>query len=160
MTPGRSHLTAFCYEVMPALFHAQTGDFVRYLRRDGLSFLQFWWDHLGQKLPADLRQPFGTFTAEWYPALEGTDLVFLTFPAGSAGEPCELACAAGPRRRFAWVRLDQPQLFCLLRPGQENGAQTWGFITPRGNFQPQGTLAPGQTFRDMVLRTLKKDKPA
>jgi hypothetical protein len=36
---------------MPILFYNQTSQFLKYLKMDGVKYLQFWWYHFGGKMP-------------------------------------------------------------------------------------------------------------
>lgn len=51
---------------MPILFYNQTSQFLKYLEMDGVKFLQFWWNHIGDKVPVEKQAyPIGqTFNVE------------------------------------------------------------------------------------------------
>jgi hypothetical protein len=40
----------YTHETIPVMWHNQTEDFIKYLDKDGLPFLRFWWKHLSDNL--------------------------------------------------------------------------------------------------------------
>ncbi len=50
MDKTKSQAINFAFEVVPLMFHSQTTDFITYLKKDGLQFLEFWWKYIGDKL--------------------------------------------------------------------------------------------------------------
>lgn len=47
----------YTHETIPIMWHNQNQDFLKYLDKDGVKFLRFWWKHLidnlGVKIPSD-----------------------------------------------------------------------------------------------------------
>ena len=58
----------FTFEAIPLLFHSQTSGFIKHLEKDGVNFLKFWWNHVGDQLEEDKRvTPAGlTYCTEKY----------------------------------------------------------------------------------------------
>src|SRR3972149_2563738 len=50
MLKNKSQHYNFGHEALPTIFHTQTANFFEYLERDGLKFLKFWWNHVGERL--------------------------------------------------------------------------------------------------------------
>jgi len=58
MRKDKSQHYNFGHEALPILFHKQTKSFFEYLDKDGVKFLKFWWDHVGERLDDSLLVPF------------------------------------------------------------------------------------------------------
>jgi len=51
----------FAFEAIPIIFHSQTTEFMRLLEKDGVEFLKFWWNHVGDQVEESKRvMPAGT----------------------------------------------------------------------------------------------------
>ena len=64
MDKTKSHQWNFAFDAIPILFHSQTDSFMKYLEKDGIKFLQFWWDHVGDKMDEEKRVSSGGLTFE------------------------------------------------------------------------------------------------
>jgi hypothetical protein len=165
MDKKKSQHYNFCYEVIPSLFHVQTSEFMKYIERDGLKFLEFWWNHVGGQLPFDKLVPFTSMNYELFELKPNTKIVFLTMPPPQeAGEMFFLALIANPEKRFAWVRLPTTRILVLVKRPKDQypeGAEM-GDLTPRGIFVSLGKgSAPSMgTFKKTVLDLLEPKKPA
>lgn len=58
MIKTKSQHYNFGHEALPILFHTQTKDFLEVIQKDGIKFLRFWWDHVGERLDNSLLVPF------------------------------------------------------------------------------------------------------
>jgi hypothetical protein len=144
----------FIYESLPVLFHSQTDEFIKYFERDGLKFLRFWWDHLGERLPEDMRSPFEGFEGESY-ELPPTRVILIAFPhPREDGEAFFLALMRDPERRFGWLKFPNTRIIALVCKGE--GAQL-GYLTPRSLFVPiQEVIQPGrEAFKEFLSRLPK-----
>lgn len=163
MDKSKSQSWNFSFEAMPLLFHSQTNEFVKYLQKDGLKFLQFWWNHVGDMLPEEKRvNPHGmVFDIEDLD--DKSHLVLITLPSPKEnGEAYFLACVARPERRFGIVRLHNSRMFVLYRDDSVDQPQhtNFGELTPRANVRPQGVgLHPTiQDFKRIVKQKLAMQK--
>jgi hypothetical protein len=164
MDKKKSQSYNFCYDIIPALFHSQTDEFMKYIERDGLKFLQFWWDHVGEKLPFEQLVPFGSVKFETVERGEKRRIVFISLPP----PPHEydiyfLALIRDPEKHFAWLRLPSTRIVCLVRRSKDdfkNGTQL-GDLTPRAIYQPIGS-GPQPTleqFKEAVFDLTKPRTP-
>ena len=143
MDKKKSQHYNFCYDVMPALFHSQTKDFMKYIERDGLKFLEFWWNHIGNQLAADKLTPF---TSTSYEIVDldmkpPTKIIFIALPPPQEnGEMYFLALVRKPERKFGWVRLPSTRILAQAKQSKdrfESGTE-FGDLTPRGTFVSVG----------------------
>lgn len=135
MDKRRSQRYNFAFETVPILFHSQTSEFLKYLDKDGLKFLQFWWDHVGERLPEAKLAPFEGFQVEITEPEPGTKVIFITMsPPLEDDEPYFLGLISRPEKRFAWVRLPTTRVLTLVR--KADGPQ-FGDLTPRAIFVAQ-----------------------
>lgn len=58
MRKDKSQHYNFGHEALPILFHKQTQSFFEILEKDGVKFLKFWWDHVGERLDDSMLVPF------------------------------------------------------------------------------------------------------
>ncbi|MDO9121949.1 MAG: hypothetical protein Q7U31_09190 [Anaerolineaceae bacterium] len=163
MEKKRSLAYNYAFEALPILFHGQTDGFIKYIEKDGVEFLKFWWNHVGDQLEKNKRlSPAGlSFDIESFDSK--TKIVFITFPtAQEDGDPILVACVARPERRFAWVRLQNTEYFILSRydGSKADNKTAFGVITPRGIYHENGIgLAPlKQDFKRIVKARLEKKK--
>jgi len=73
-------------EAIPVLFHSQTNQFVKYIEKDGIKFLQFWWNHVGDRLPEDKRVTPAGLTFEVEQLDSKTKLIIITLPTPKENE--------------------------------------------------------------------------
>ncbi len=146
----------FCYEALPILFHSQTSDFHKYLERDGLAFLEFWWNHVGQRLPAELLVPFAGTAYETFPLNEKTTITIITLPKPrEVAEMYFLGLIAHPEKRFGWVRLPSTRVVGLVRRPKDafDSGTELGDLTPRGLFVTlgKGPEPTKEAFKPVVI---------
>lgn len=157
MDPKKSHAYNFALEAVPIMFLSQTGDFMKYLERDGLKFLEFWWNHIGEKLPEPNRAPFTGIEFQILPVDANTKVVIIALPPlPSDGEFTFLGLIRRPDRRFAWVKLPTCRAIGMVRKTGEfypNGTQV-GDLTAQGHFVPfaAGPEPTMEKFTAMLLK--------
>jgi len=82
MDNKRSQHFNYTFESLPTIFHSQTKNFFTYLEKDGMKFLEFWWDHMGVRLGQEESDPFENVSFEIKDIPEKKSrLVLLTMPA-------------------------------------------------------------------------------
>jgi hypothetical protein len=153
----------FGMEAIPVLFHSQTNQFLKYLEKDGLKFLNFWWNHVGDQLPEEKRVSSAGLSFDIEKIDDKTKLVIITLPTPKEdGEPYFLGFVAKPEKRLLWVRLPTNQGFVLFR---DNGCKelhktSFGYVTPHGMFRPRGVgLNPTKLdFKRIVKSKIKQQK--
>lgn len=160
MDKKKSQSYNFCYDVIPALFHSQTDDFMKYIERDGLKFLEFWWNHIGERLPYEQLMPFASTNLEVVERTAATRIVFITLPhPKEEGEMYFLALIRNPEKRFAWVRLPSTRIIGLAKQSKDtfkNGTEL-GDLTPRAIYQPirSGPPADYEEFKRIIFEMTK-----
>jgi hypothetical protein len=91
MKPEDLHLdpqkAKFALEALPDLFHQAPADFIKYLERDGNSFLLYYWNEVGKRLKLNPKViPFGMdFAIHKLNAMTTIALVTLPRPDGVKG---------------------------------------------------------------------------
>jgi hypothetical protein len=139
MDRKKSQAFNFANEVIPIMFHSQTTDFFAYLERDGLKFLEFWWNYVGEQLPEEQHRPMEGMGYKLVKIDEKNSMILITLPEPqSAGEVYFLAMLRKPERHFGWVRLPSTRVLAMIkRPTVENPDETeLGDLTPRGHYVP------------------------
>jgi len=150
-------------EAIPVLFHSQTNQFVKYIEKDGIKFLQFWWNHVGDRLPEDKRVTPAGLTFEVEQLDSKTKLIIITLPTPKENEdPYFLGLIARPERRFVWIRIPTTTAFALIRDDscKEQNKTSFGYLTPSGNFRLRGVgLNPTkQDFKRIVKSRIQEKK--
>ena len=136
---------------------------MKYLDKDGVKFLQFWWNHVGDRLPQEKRLSSGGLTYEIEQLDAKTKLVIITLPTPKENEePYFLGFVAKPERRFLWVRIPTTTAFALVRDDscKEEHKTSFGYLTPSGNYRMRGVgLNPTkQDFKRIVKSKLQTKK--
>jgi hypothetical protein len=161
MDKKKSQAYNFAHEVLPIMFHSQTNDFFQYLEKDGLKFLEFWWNYIGDQLPEEQRRPFTGMTFEFLPEEEKIRKAIITLPhPREEGEIYYMAVVAKPERRFAWVKLPNTRVIVLSKrdaPENPNGTEV-GDITPRGIYV-RSRKGPEPTLSNMKKTVAISLKP-
>lgn len=163
MEKNKSLQYNFGMEALPVLFHSQTTQFMKYLDKDGIKFLQFWWNHVGDRLPEERRVTSAGLAFEVEKIDAKTNLVIITLPTPKEDlDPYFLAFIAKPERRFLWIRLPTTTSFALIRDenSKEQHKTSFGYLTPSGNFRPRGVgLTPTkQDFKRIVKSKISNKK--
>jgi hypothetical protein len=163
MEKNKSLQYNFGMEALPVLFHSQTTQFMKYLEKDGVKFLQFWWNHVGDRLPEERRVTSAGLAYEVEKIDARTNLVIITLPTPREDrEPYFLGFVAKPERRFVWIRIPTTTAFALIRDDgcKEQNKTSFGYLTPSGNFRPRGVgLNPTkQDFKRIVKSKISNKK--
>jgi len=163
MEKNKSLQYNFGMEALPVLFHSQTTQFMKYLEKDGIKFLQFWWNHVGDRLPEEKRVTSAGLAYDVEKIDAKTNLVIITLPTPKEDQdPYFLGFVAKPERRFVWIRLPTTTAFCLIRDDnvKEQNKTSFGYLTPSGNFRPRGVgLTPTkQDFKRIVKSKISNKK--
>jgi hypothetical protein len=163
MEKNKSLAYNYAFEAMPLLFHGQTSGFMQYLKKDGVDFLKFWWNHVGDQMEESKRvTPAGlTYEIQAYDA--NTQIVYISLPTPKEdGDPIFFGCVARPEKRFSFVRIPNTAFYILTR---YDGCQTqyktaFGELTPRAIYRERGVgLNPTKAdFKRIVLAQLNKHK--
>jgi hypothetical protein len=135
MDKTKSQAFNFAYEAIPIMFHTQTKDFFTYLERDGLEFLEFWWNYVGEKVGEKQHRSFEGMDFKFMRTDKDNTIIIITLPAPlSEDEIHYLLLQAKPEKRFAWVKFPNTRVVALIRkasPEDPDGTEL-GDITPRG----------------------------
>ncbi len=163
MDKKKSLQNNFGLDAMPILFHGQTNQFVKLLERDGMKFLNFWWNHVGDQLPEEKRVSSAGLSFEIESIDKNTKLIIITLPTPKEDmDPYFLGFIARPERRVLWVRLPTSDGYALLRDDgvKEQHKTNMGFLTPHGQFRPRGVgLAPTKKdFKKYLKQRLSEKK--
>jgi hypothetical protein len=131
----------FGLDAMPILFHSTPTKFVELLEKDGLKFLTFWWNHVGDRLPEGKRVSPAGMSYEIEVLDKKTKLVIISLPTPKENQdPYFLGFVAKPERRLLWVKLPTSLGFTLIRDDEvkEQNRTSFGYLTPNGHFRPIG----------------------
>ena len=163
MEKNKSQQWNFVFDALPALFHSQTDSFVKYLEKDGVKFLKFWWDHMGDKLPPESRVTAGGLTFEKEDLNAKTQLITITLPSPREdGDAYFIGLIPRPERRFAIVKFYNSSMFVLIRKDDVNqpNRTSFGEVTPKGNYRERGIgLKPTkQDFKRIIKNRVEKKK--
>jgi hypothetical protein len=163
MEKNKSLAYNYAFEAMPLLFHGQTTGFMQYLNKDGVDFLKFWWNHVGDQLVESKRvNPAGlSYEIDIYD--KNTQIVYITLPSPKEdGDPIFFGCVARPERRFSFVRIPNTAFFILTRyDGCSTQYKTaFGELSPRAIYHEIGIgVNPTKSeFKRIVLAQLDKKK--
>jgi hypothetical protein len=163
MEKNRSLQCNYSFEALPILFHSQTSGFMKYLEKDGVNFLKFWWNHVGDQLEEGKRAlPTGlTFEVDIHD--ERTKIIYITLPTPKEdGDGIFLAFVARPERRFAWVRIPNTEAYILSRYDDSKtlNKTAFGLLSPRAIYRQLGEgLSPNKAdFKRIVKNKVEKKK--
>jgi hypothetical protein len=153
----------FGLEAIPILFHSQTSQFLKYLDKDGIKFLQFWWNHVGDRMPEEKRVTPAGMTFEIEIIDKKTKLILISLPTPKEDrDPYFLGLVARPEKRILWVRWPTTEAFALIRDDgcREQHKTSFGYLTPHGMFRPRGIgLNPTKLdFKRIVKSKINKKK--
>ena len=162
MKQTKSYLQTFVYEALPALFHNQTQDFIDFLNRDGMNFLQFWWDKIGEKFDESERMDSKGLAYDIKELENGAAIVLLTLPSQAKPEIYFMALFQPKQKKtfFKWENF--PRVFCLMHDINQNRdtATTLIEVTSRGKRVPvcPGPLPSLNAFYTAVRKLVIKNK--
>jgi hypothetical protein len=114
MDKKRSQHFNYTFESLPTIFHSQTKNFFTYLEKDGLKFLEFWWDHMGVRLGQENSDPFENVTFEIKEIPEKKSrMAMITLPQPKNFFECYfMAFLEEPQKHWP-VRLPNTRVFVL-----------------------------------------------
>lgn len=159
MNINKSHQYNYGFEVIPILFHSQTSDFKSYLEKDGVEFLKFWWNHVGNQMGEAKFTSSDGISYEYEQHDKKIDLFLITLPTSREdGDPIFLACVSRPERRFSWVRLPSTDFYVLSRYDGSNAKNktAFGEVSPRGLYRDIG-IGLNPTISDFKRIVMKKN---
>jgi hypothetical protein len=161
MDKDKSQAHNFAFEAIPILFHSQTNNFMEQLEKDGIKFLRFWWDHIGDKMEVPQRTPWRGLEFTIEKVDETTRLVWITLPTPVNNEEAYfIALMAKPEKRFAWVRWPNSKAFALQRCDsvKDPPRTLFGFLTQRALFRPliEGIAPDEPTFKRLVNKKIQR----
>ncbi len=159
----------YTHETIPIMWHQQYQDFLKYLDKDGVKFLRFWWKHLvdnlGVKIPSD---PEGLgFQVKEYTDKDGKPLnfVLLTLPKPTmVGEVFYMALIRNPKKNTFFdmflTRLPTTRVFALeAEKLGEDGEVVTGLyeltVRARNIRVGDGCEPVLDTFHKTILKILK-----
>lgn len=132
MDKKRSQHFNYTFESLPTIFHSQTENFFKYLEKDGLKFLEFWWDHMSVRLNQEESDSFEgvSYEIKEIPEKKST-LVLLKLPDPKNLFECYfMAFLKEPQKRWP-VRLPNTRVFVLefVPPEISASGTSFGEIT-------------------------------
>jgi hypothetical protein len=111
----------FSLEVIPLIFHHENEKFMSMIKRDGVKFLEFWWDRAGLEVGESKRSSCEGIHFDIKSYSDGRDIVIIKLPAPrNAGEVYFLGMVTRPLKRsiFSWRNL--ARVFVLTRDDLES----------------------------------------
>ena len=135
MAKKASHYYQFAYQAMPILFHSSSNEFIHLLDRDGIKFLEFWWNRTGESGEVAESQPCNGLAYEIRDYEGGKKMVLLTLPEPQkAPEAFFLALLTPPLKRHFLPWKNFSRVFALQRGKVVDGKVLTHFaeLTPRG----------------------------
>jgi hypothetical protein len=134
MKQTKSHFQTFVFEALPILFHNQTQDFIDFLNRDGMNFLQFWWNKIGEKFDETERTDSKGLAYDIKELESGATIVLLTLPSQAKPEVYFMALFQ-PKQKKTFLKWENfARVFCLvhdMNQDRDNGTMLIE-VTPRG----------------------------
>jgi hypothetical protein len=106
----------YSLEVIPLIFHHETDKFMSMIQRDGLKFLEFWWDRAGLEVEESKRSSFEGAKYDIKSYSDGRDIVLIKLPPPSkTGEVFFIGLVTRPLKHsiFSWKNL--ARVFVLTR---------------------------------------------
>jgi hypothetical protein len=170
---NRSQHYNYTHETIPYVFHKNGDDFFKYLEKDGIKFLKFWWKHLEENLGNKILSSAEGLTYQIRYAKEKNGrqvtIALITLPKPqSIGEVFYVICLKYSERknflaRFFLLRLPSTRIQALQLEGKDDlGNPETGLyeLTPRARnirirSQAFGTL---DEFYNTVLTDLHLER--
>lgn len=169
----RSQHFNYTHETIPIVFHKQTDDFMKYIDKDGNSFLRFWWKHLSDNMGLRILSSSEGLGFQVKEILnkknEKVKIIVLSLPKPETpGEVFYMALVKQPETltklaRFFLMRLPNTRVFALELEGfSEDGSPKTGLfeLTPRArNIRLRDGVEPVLDFfyKD-ILNVLKLER--
>jgi len=148
MIKTKSQHYNFGHEALPTIFHSQTKDFFDYLERDGIKFLKFWWNHVGERLDNDKLTPFEGMSFEIRQVPEKkSQVVLVRFPHPTDFDEFHFAALVktpDKKSPFVFVKFPSTRVLVLSHvplSKSESGTLIYE-ITPRSRYLLAGPGTP------------------
>lgn len=164
MIKTKSQHYNFGHEALPILFHSQTKDFLELIQKDGIKFLRFWWDHVGERLDDSLLVPFEGMKFEFREIPEKkSKVVLIRMPHPTDFDEFHwMALVKKPdvRLPFVYVKMPTTRVFALSHvplSKSETGTLIYE-ITPRARYilVGPGTTPTKEAFYKAVYKIVWK----
>ncbi len=169
MDQKKSQHYNYTHETIPIMWHNQTQDFLKYLDKDGVVFLRFWWKHLADNLGMKiLSESEGLgFQIKEYSDKDGKPIkmVLLSLPKPTmVGEVFYMALIKYPKKNTMFdlflTRLPSTRVFALeLESSPESEIVKTGLyeltIRARNVRMSDGCEPVLDTFHKAILNKLK-----
>jgi hypothetical protein len=111
----------YSLEILPLIFHHETDKFMSMISRDGVKFLEFWWDRAGLEVDESKRSSPEGIQFEIKSYSDGREIVVVKMPLPrKVGEAYFLGMVTRPLKRslFSWKNL--ARVFVLTRANADN----------------------------------------
>jgi hypothetical protein len=150
----------FSHEAIPVLFHNNAENFFKYLEKDGIKFLKFYWKHLETNLKVDILSPTAGLNFQTELINEKIRVAIITMPEPKEiGEVFYLALVKLPQK-FSLFKVPFTKSVSLEYEGKaEDGSPITGIyeITPRARNirMKDGPSSNYDEFYNMVFDYLK-----
>ncbi len=164
MDNNKSQHFNFTHEAIPILFHKEAQGVFKFLEKDGVKFLRFWWDNMGSRLPESQARSSEGLSYQVKDLEKGLKMLFIDLP--QPREPGEVYFMAmikvpetlNPIKRLFIFR--KTQVYTLeYEGGVRDGHQSTGIyeVTPRArNVRLKDGCAPKkEEFIKEVRKILK-----
>ena len=165
MYKDKSQHFNYTREALPTLFHSQTEGFLKYAQKDKVKFLEFWWEHVGERLPDELCSPFTGAQIEIREVPERKSRIVLVRlpPVNAFGDFHFMAFVELPKKRYPFMmRIPNTKVVALAHePLEKSDSGTLLYeITPRGRVVPvaKGPKPGKEAFYNAVLKYVWKNK--
>jgi hypothetical protein len=169
MDVKKSQSYNYTHETIPIMWHHQTDDFIKYLDKDGIKFLRFWWKHLVDNLGITISSSGEGLGYEIKEMVNSkgkpVKIVFITMPKPvSVGEVYYLALIKFPKQTTVFdmfmTRLPTTKIFTLEYEGigtEDNPKTGFYEMTVRAHNirQSDGFEPVYPTFCNHVIQSLK-----
>jgi len=155
----QSHQYIFSYKALPSAFRSDTERFFYYLEEDKLDFLQFWWDHVGERLEPEERRIAYNMSFQIREHSNGARTALITPPPPQKhGEAYFVALLYPPQKPTLFIWKKFCKVFSLSQIIKEDGRKEtiFGEWTPRGRYLPgeEGLAIDLDVFYKKVLEAL------
>lgn len=160
MDKTKSQQYNFAFEALPTLYHGQTDEFIKYIAKDGLKFIKFWWDHVGEQFDEAKRISSEGLRLKVIDVGKKNHLIHVTLPVPVDPKDPYLVCMSGSaERRFFLVRLPTTRYFALeLGENFSKKETSYYEVTPRLRKIPmgEGSEASADEFIKLIRKLTKK----
>ena len=158
-----SHQYTFTYEALPSAFRNDKQGFLDYLEDDGLEFLQFWWDHVAEKLDVTERMSSAGMAYEIRTLENKARVALIILPKPKKHGEAFFLALVNPRKTpsiFPWKNFARVYTLSHLEKEDGRSDTIFGEWTPRGKFVPgvEGLPPELEVFFKKATETFEKDR--